>query len=56
MPGRAATHYQVHILKEGKFVPAAFGALATLDDRDDSTVPAIRERIVVNSPEKSRRT
>jgi formylglycine-generating enzyme required for sulfatase activity len=53
MPGRAATHYQVHILKEGKFVPAAYGALATLDDRDDSTVPAIRERILVNSPEKS---
>lgn len=51
MPGRAATHYQVHVLKDGKFVPAAYGALATLDDRDDSTVPAIHERILANSPE-----
>lgn len=53
MPGRAATHYQVHVLKDGKFKAAAFGALATLDDRDDSTIPAIHDRIVANSPEKS---
>lgn len=53
MPGRAVTHYQVHVLKDGKFKAAAYGALATLDDRDDSTIPAIHERIVANSPEKS---
>jgi len=53
MPGRAASHYQVHILKDGKFVPAAYGALATLDDRDDSTVPAIHDRIVATLKEKS---
>ncbi|MGC3961701.1 MAG: hypothetical protein QM813_28380 [Verrucomicrobiota bacterium] len=53
MPGRAVTHYQVYVLKDGKFKAAAHGALATLDDRDDSTIPAIHERIVANSPEKA---
>ncbi len=53
MPGRAATHYQVHVLKDGQFKAAAYGTLATLDDRDDSTIPAIHERIVANSPEKA---
>jgi len=53
MPGRAASHYQVHVLKDGKFVPAAFGALASLDDRDDSTVPAIHDRILAGLKEKS---
>lgn len=53
MPGRAASHYQVHVLKEGKFVPGAYGALPTLDDRDDSTVPAIHDRIVATLKEKS---
>lgn len=53
MPGRAASHYQVHVLKDGKFVPAAYGALATLDDRDDSTIPAIHDRIMANLKEKS---
>jgi formylglycine-generating enzyme required for sulfatase activity len=53
MPGRAAAYYQVHVLKEGKFVPTAYGALPSLDDRDDSTVPAIHGRIVANLKEKS---
>lgn len=53
MPGRAASHYQLHVLKDGKFVPGAYGALPTLDDRDDSTVPAIHDRIVANLKEKS---
>jgi formylglycine-generating enzyme required for sulfatase activity len=53
MPDRAAAYYQVHILKDGKFVPAVYGTLATLDDRDDSTVAAIHERIVTNLKEKS---
>ena len=53
-PGlKTATHYQVHVLKEGKFVSAAYGSLASLDDRDDSTVPAIHASIVANLKEKS---
>jgi formylglycine-generating enzyme required for sulfatase activity len=53
-PGvKTATHYQIHVLTEGKFVPAAFGTLASLDDRDDSTVPMIHGRIVANLKEKS---
>jgi formylglycine-generating enzyme required for sulfatase activity len=52
-PGAVSAYYQIHVLKDGKFVPAAFGGLASLDDRDDSTVPMIHERIVANLKEKS---
>lgn len=53
-PGiKTATHYQIHVLKEGKFAPGAYGSLASLDDRDDSTVPAIHDRIVTNLTEKT---
>jgi formylglycine-generating enzyme required for sulfatase activity len=50
---RPVTHYQIYSLKDGSFAPGAYGALATLDDRDDSTVPMIAERIVAKSTEKS---
>lgn len=50
---RSVTHYQMYSLKDGKFDPGAYGALAPLDDRDDSTVPIIAERIVAESKEKS---
>jgi formylglycine-generating enzyme required for sulfatase activity len=53
MPERPASHYQVHVLKDGKFVPAAYGSLASLDDRDDSTVPEIHQRVVANQVEKA---
>lgn len=50
---RPAMYYQVHSLKDGKFAPSAFGTLATLEDRDDSTVPAIYQRIVASQTEKT---
>jgi formylglycine-generating enzyme required for sulfatase activity len=53
MPGRAVTHYQVHLLKDGKYVPSAYGSLASLADRDDSTVPEIYKHIVANQSEKT---
>jgi len=48
-----AMYYQLHVLADGKFKRGAYGTLASLDDRDDSTVPAIRERIVANQKEKA---
>jgi formylglycine-generating enzyme required for sulfatase activity len=48
-----AMYYQLHVLADGKFKPGAYGTLASLDDRDDSTIPAIRERIVAGQKEKS---
>jgi len=53
MPERAASHYQVYVWKEGKYVPGAWGALPTLDDRDDVTVPEIYQSIVANQTEKT---
>jgi formylglycine-generating enzyme required for sulfatase activity len=50
---RVVSHYQVYQRKEDKFVPGSFGALASLDDRDDSTVPGIHTRIVAKLKEKS---
>ena len=50
---RSASHYQVHLLKDGKFVPGPYGSLASLTDRDDSTVPEIQKRIVEVTTEKS---
>ncbi|HEX5221508.1 MAG TPA: formylglycine-generating enzyme family protein [Verrucomicrobiae bacterium] len=52
-PVRPVSHYQVHSLKDGTFVPTTFGSLASLDDRDDSTVPEIYKRIVANQVEKT---
>jgi formylglycine-generating enzyme required for sulfatase activity len=53
MPERAASHYQVLVFKNGQFVPGAFGTLATLDDRDDSTVAQIHERILAQHTVKT---
>ena len=50
---RPASHYQVHLLKDGSYVPAAFGSLAPLADRDDSTVPIIYTNIIARSVEKT---
>jgi len=50
---RPAAYYQVHSLKDGKFVPSAYGSLASLADRDDSTVPEIYQRIVASQKEKA---
>lgn len=50
---RPVVSYQVHSLKDGAFVPSAYGSLASLDDRDDSTVPDIYQRIVANQKEKT---
>jgi formylglycine-generating enzyme required for sulfatase activity len=52
-PAKPATHYQVHVWREGKFVPGAYGSLPSLDDRDDSTIPAIHARIIANLKEKT---
>ena len=41
------------MLKDGKFVPGPYGSLASLADRDDSTVPEIQKRIVKVTTEKS---
>ncbi len=48
-----AMFYQLHTLVNGKFKRGAYGALASLDDRDDSTVPAIHDRIAANQTEKT---
>jgi formylglycine-generating enzyme required for sulfatase activity len=47
------SHYQAYILKDGKFAEGSYGKLPTLDDRDESTVPAIHARIVANLKEKT---
>ncbi len=48
-----AMFYQLHTLVDGKFKRGAYGSLASLDDRDDSTVPAIHDRIAANQTEKT---
>jgi formylglycine-generating enzyme required for sulfatase activity len=50
---RPAEYYQVHVLKDGSFVPAAFGTLASLADRDEFTVPLIYTNIIARSLEKT---
>jgi len=50
---RPASHYQVYTIEGGKFVAGAYGSLASLADRDDSTVPDIHKRIVSLLTEKS---
>lgn len=51
--GKVVTHYQVYQMKDGKYAPGSYGALPTLDDRDDSTVPGIHARVVANLKEKT---
>jgi formylglycine-generating enzyme required for sulfatase activity len=48
---RYVTSYQFHVLKDGSFVSGISGNLADLADRDDSTVPEIRQRIMANFKE-----
>ncbi len=50
---RSATYYQVHLLKGDSYETGAYGALASLADRDDTTVPIIHKRIVAKSREKT---
>ncbi|MCX8091957.1 MAG: formylglycine-generating enzyme family protein [Verrucomicrobiae bacterium] len=50
---RPAAYYQLYALAEGKYVAGAYGPLASLADRDDSTVPEIHKRIVATQTEKS---
>ena len=46
---RPVTQYRTYSLKDGSFAPGNSGPLATLDDRDEFTVPLIAERIVAKS-------
>ncbi len=50
---RPVSHYQVQLLKDGKYNPSAYGSLASLADRDDSTVPEIYKQIVAAQTVKS---
>jgi len=50
---RTVSHYQVYLLKDGTYIPSAHGSLASLADRDDSTVPEIYKRIVASHVEKT---
>ena len=50
---RSVSHYQVHTLQGEQYAPGAFGALETLDPRDDSTVSNIHARIVATLTEKT---
>ena len=50
---RALSHYQLHLLKDGSYVPSGFGKLALLDDRDESTIPDIYTNVVARSVEKT---
>jgi len=51
--GLVVTHYQVYLLQDGKYETGSYGSLPSLDDRDDVTVPGIRERVVAGLKEKS---
>ena len=48
-----ALYYQLHLLSNGKFKEGVHGSLASLDDRDDSTIPAIHDRIAASQTEKT---
>ena len=50
---RPVAFYQMHTLQDGKYVAGSYGGLASLADRDDSTVPDIQKRIVANQAEKA---
>jgi len=50
---RPVISYQMHSLQDGKYVAGSYGGLASLADRDDSTVPDIQKRIVANQKEKT---
>lgn len=50
---KSVSHYQMYLLKEGKYVAGAFGALASLDDRDEVTIPEIHKLILATSKEKT---
>ncbi|MEK7707384.1 MAG: hypothetical protein AAB380_05255, partial [Verrucomicrobiota bacterium] len=50
---RTVLNYQMYALQNGSYVAGAFGGLASLADRDDSTIPAIHKRIVASQAEKS---
>jgi formylglycine-generating enzyme required for sulfatase activity len=47
-PDKAPTHYHVFVWRDGKFVSGTYGGLPSLDDRDESTIPAIHARIIAN--------
>jgi len=51
--GRPVAYYQMYTLQNGSYVAGATGGLASLADRDDSTVPEIQKRIVANQMEKT---
>lgn len=50
---RPVMAYRIYSLKDGSYSSGSYGSLASLDDRDDSTVPEIAKRIVANTAEKS---
>jgi formylglycine-generating enzyme required for sulfatase activity len=50
---RSVAFYQMYSLQDGKYVAGSYGGLASLADRDDSTVPDIQKRIVANQVEKT---
>jgi len=50
---RSASHYQMYSLLDGTYVAGSYGGLASLADRDDSTVPEIHKRIVAAQVEKT---
>ncbi len=50
---REVSAYRTYSLADGSFVSGASGALASLANRDDSTVPEIAARIVATTKEKS---
>ena len=50
---RTVAYYQMYALQNGSYVAGAHGGLASLADRDDSTVPDIHKRIVASQAEKT---
>ena len=50
---RAASYYQMYALQNGSCVAGTVGGLASLADRDDSTIPEIHKRVVASQTEKS---
>ncbi|MCU0783127.1 MAG: SUMF1/EgtB/PvdO family nonheme iron enzyme [Verrucomicrobia bacterium] len=50
---RAAAYYQMYALQNGSCVAGTLGGLASLADRDDSTIPEIHKRIVASQAEQS---
>jgi len=50
---RPVMYFQMYSSQKGSYIAGAAGALATLADRDDSTVPEIQKRIVAAQTEKT---